>query len=136
VVVSTNDAVDATDAGSGGRAIVWADQSTYFAGTLTARGGINGGDGGFVETSGKGTLIVRRAPDVSARRNGRPGTWLLDPTDFTIGGVNAGFQDNDPGPNFLYQSTGGATSTIDIATLRAALLTGNVTITTASAAAA
>ena len=61
--------VDALESGAGGRAIVWADQSTYFAGTLTARGGINGGDGGFVETSGKGTLIVRRAPDVAARRN-------------------------------------------------------------------
>ena len=129
--------VDATDAGAGGRAIVWADQSTYFAGTLTARGGINGGDGGFVETSGKGTLIVRRAPDVSARRNGRPGTWLLDPTDINIVATDTATPNTEFNVNTFEEDplATDPVSEITVATLMTALQGGNVIISTASSAA-
>jgi hypothetical protein len=36
--------------------IVSSDEATSFSGSISARGGSQGGDGGFVETSGKGTL--------------------------------------------------------------------------------
>ncbi len=42
-----------------------------------------GGDGGFVETSGKQILAITQAADVSAPF-GKPGQWLLDPYDIEI----------------------------------------------------
>jgi filamentous hemagglutinin family protein len=77
---------DAITNGDGGRVIVWADDLTKFNGVISARGGALGGDGGFVETSGKQTLNVDFATarvDASALR-GKGGEWLLDPTDFTV----------------------------------------------------
>ena len=44
---------DARTTGDGGRVIVWADGDTRFYGSISARGGSQSGDGGFVETSGK-----------------------------------------------------------------------------------
>jgi hypothetical protein len=72
---------DATDNGNGGKVIVWADDITRAYGTISARGGANGGDGGFVEVSGKRYLLdfrARRRYDVLAQRY-EPGTVLLDP---------------------------------------------------------
>jgi hypothetical protein len=75
---------DATDSGNGGKVIVWADGTTRMYGAISARGGVNGGDGGFVETSGKSALDVGLiTPDASAPL-GTHGTWLLDPSDITI----------------------------------------------------
>jgi filamentous hemagglutinin family protein len=44
---------DATDTGNGGKVILWADNTARAYGSIYARGGASGGDGGFVETSGK-----------------------------------------------------------------------------------
>jgi filamentous hemagglutinin family protein len=74
---------DAGASGDGGKVIVWADDTTRSYGAISARGGRNSGDGGFVETSGKSGLDVRRGPDVRAPA-GRPGTWLLDPVDLEV----------------------------------------------------
>ncbi|NEP53820.1 MAG: filamentous hemagglutinin, partial [Moorea sp. SIO3C2] len=43
--------------GDGGHIIVWADQSTQFRGNVEAEGGPLGGDGGFIEVSGKSRLV-------------------------------------------------------------------------------
>jgi len=75
--------VDAVDQGNGGEAIVWADGRTDFAGTISAKGGANGGDGGFVEVSGKDSLGFTGTVDTTAT-NGRVGTLLLDSTNITI----------------------------------------------------
>ena len=48
--------VDALLSGNGGRAIVWSDKTTQFVGHINARGGPEGGNGGFVEVSGKDQL--------------------------------------------------------------------------------
>ncbi|MBI1209438.1 MAG: filamentous hemagglutinin N-terminal domain-containing protein, partial [Azospirillum sp.] len=79
---------DATLYGSAGQVIVWADDQTYFEGTIEARGGLNGGDGGFVEVSGKQTLSFRGGVDTTAR-HGTAGTTLLDPRDITITSAGA-----------------------------------------------
>jgi filamentous hemagglutinin family protein len=42
--------------GAGGDVVVWSDQSTSFAGTISATGGAAGGNGGFVEVSGQQVL--------------------------------------------------------------------------------
>ncbi len=74
---------DARDAGDGGTVVVWADDQTKFFGTVSARGGAAGGDGGQVEVSGKQTLVMRGAVDTRAPA-GRAGTLLLDPGTLTI----------------------------------------------------
>ncbi|BAY34725.1 filamentous hemagglutinin outer membrane protein [Nostoc carneum NIES-2107] len=46
-------AADSNLNGDGGRVITWANNTTQFLGKITARGGANSGNGGFVEVSGK-----------------------------------------------------------------------------------
>ena len=77
---------DATQKGKGGRIIVWANDTTRYHGRISARGGPRGGDGGFVEVSGKRYLAFRGEVDVAAPK-GRAGTLLLDPNDLCIGGT-------------------------------------------------
>ncbi len=76
---------DAGTTGDGGRVIVWSDESTRFFGSISARGGVQGGNGGFVETSGRALQAFGRV-DTSAP-NGNGGEWLLDPLDINIGSV-------------------------------------------------
>ncbi len=83
VAESASIKADAINSGDGGKIIVWADDSTSVHGILSATGGAQSGNGGFVETSGKNSLNVTSAPDVSAK-NGKAGTWLLDPTNIEI----------------------------------------------------
>ncbi|MEX0744165.1 MAG: filamentous hemagglutinin N-terminal domain-containing protein, partial [Phycisphaeraceae bacterium] len=75
---------DAINSGNGGRIAVWSDGDTSVAGVLTARGGANSGDGGFIETSGHNLSIADSARVNTLAPYGKPGTWLLDPKDFTI----------------------------------------------------
>ncbi|WP_299580804.1 filamentous hemagglutinin N-terminal domain-containing protein, partial [uncultured Microbulbifer sp.] len=68
--------------GDGGEVIVWADHTTEFAGTILAESGEQGGDGGFVETSGKVYLnLGEDSMYVSTLSYGQgvTGEWLLDP---------------------------------------------------------
>lgn len=78
-------AANAIDNGDGGTVIVWADDTTYFAGAISAMGGTNGGDGGFVETSGVVRLGVAATASVNALApHGAVGDWLLDPRTILI----------------------------------------------------
>lgn len=79
---------NATEQGKGGRVIVWADDTTRAYGTIEAQGGANGGDGGFVETSGKRVLDVNGVRVSAAAAAGKAGIWLLDPADVTISSVS------------------------------------------------
>ncbi|MGZ3241374.1 MAG: two-partner secretion domain-containing protein, partial [Burkholderiaceae bacterium] len=111
---------DAIDSGDGGKVIVWSDETTRAYGSIFARGGVQGGNGGFVETSGKQNLDFHAKVDVSAK-TGNNGTLLLDPTAITItGGTGDGDVDgtstfqgssipgtanfSDAGPSVIYQS--------------------------------
>ncbi len=86
---------DAMTSGDAGRAIFWADNSTVFKGNVYARGGVYGGDGGFVETSGRKHLDAAGAVNLSAM-NGSKGTYFLDPADITIyGNVDPAFASTD-----------------------------------------
>src|SRR4029077_10659988 len=68
----------ATGQGNGGKVVVWSDQQTTFAGTILAQGGITGGNGGFVETSGH-TLDFTGGRVNTSAPIGNTGNWLLDP---------------------------------------------------------
>ena len=79
--------VDALILGDGGEAHIVAEQDMAFLGTVSAQGGASGGDGGFVDLSGKETLnlvgdwfnrVALQAPQ------GQAGTLLLDPRNITI----------------------------------------------------
>ena len=74
---------DALTSGDGGKVILWADDATYFKGSISAIGGFKGGNGGFVETSGKKYLDFDGSVDVAAL-NGEAGTVLLDPASITL----------------------------------------------------
>ena len=83
--VSSDSAVsaDALDDGDGGKVVVFAEGFANVKGRLSARGGPNGGDGGFVETSGLESLEILHTPDTTAP-NGEGGEWLIDPNDIEI----------------------------------------------------
>lgn len=90
VTVATSDVeinVDAEESGDGGKAIVWADDLTIFAGKVSAKGGEESGDGGFVEVSGKEELVMLGDVDTSAA-NGKKGQLLLDPDNVYITGLD------------------------------------------------
>ena len=79
---------DAGFLGKGGTVVVWSDGVTEFAGQILARGGIQGGHGGLVETSGLEGLGVSGTVDANARAAyGNNGQWLLDPKNINIGTV-------------------------------------------------
>jgi len=75
---------DALDQGDGGKVIVWADEATRAHGTFSARGGQDGGNGGFIETSGKDALRTGGIRVDAGSPKGAKGSWLLDPSDITI----------------------------------------------------
>jgi filamentous hemagglutinin family protein len=78
---------DGSGRGGGGEVVLWADGRTDFSGAVSARGGVDGGRGGFVEVSGKEVLNFRGLVDTGG------GTLLLDPTNITIQ-ASTGNQDN------------------------------------------
>ena len=114
---------DAIIVGNGGKVIVWSDDATFVHGAISARGGVQSGGGGFVETSSKGMLRITRAPDVSAPA-GQGGTWLLDPYNITITTVDTTIVDVDAGADFDFRGTA-SSSTIAAATIEAALNLGS-----------
>ncbi|WVN40957.1 MBG domain-containing protein [beta proteobacterium MWH-UniP1] len=101
----------ALDTGSGGTVVLWSDvrnpnSITAAHGSIFAKGGVNGGDGGQIETSGRqlhydGISVSTLAAD------GTAGNWLLDPYNFFLGSS-------------------------ELSTLNSSLLSNNVTISTAS----
>ncbi|MDR3460769.1 MAG: MBG domain-containing protein, partial [Beijerinckiaceae bacterium] len=120
---------DATGNGNGGTVVVWSDTATSFAGTILARGGSVGGDGGSAEVSSHGVLAYTGATILTAP-HGASGTLLLDPYNVTIS------DSPDSGTAIAGAggiTTAGQTSSINIATLKSALGSANVTITTGAA---
>jgi filamentous hemagglutinin family protein len=77
---------DALTQGNAGKVIVWGDRSTAYLGNIFARGGKVGGNGGFVEVSGKENLLFQGKVNTTAL-NGIAGTLLLDPNNITISGA-------------------------------------------------
>lgn len=125
---------DATVRGNGGRVIVWSDEVTRMHGHISARGGAEGGNGGFTEVSGKQFLDFNGRVDLRAPQ-GAAGTLLLDPEDITIVSstdVNENIMSSGTPPDYQYTSTGGPSKLRD-ATLVSQLELGNVVVTTAAA---
>jgi filamentous hemagglutinin family protein len=117
---------DAIDRGNGGRVIVWSDEATRFYGTLTARGGENGGNGGFAEISGYSFLDFVGNADLGARQ-GQTGSLLLDPLNIVIQeGSNNPLDLPSEGSQLLFSDNPGGNSIVNNGTINAAI--ANVTL--------
>lgn len=135
---------DATGQGDGGKVIVWSDDTTNYFGSISARGGPAGGDGGFAEVSGKRHLAYRGSADLTAAKGSR-GVLLLDPqsiaitggsgdgdgfaTKFAASGANSAagaILFSNTGPSLVYQSEIEAQSASADITLQA---TGSISTT-------
>jgi len=134
---------DAITNGAGGKVVVWADEVTSYHGSISARGGAQGGNGGFVEVSGhqldfNGTVNRKAAV-------GRDGTLLLDPYNITItsGGNTSSFSTGTA--RLCYTISGSTTcgtgsgyvaatsdSVIATETVESLLNNGNLAISTSS----
>lgn len=83
--------------GNGGSVVIWSTDTTRMAGTITAQGSNDGGNGGLVETSSQGTLFVSPTARVSTYApHGQTGTWLLDPPELTVASDGAATIAGDP----------------------------------------
>ena len=120
---------DAIGNGDGGKVVVWADKATRYAGHISARGGEQGGNGGFVEVSGKRYLDFKGTVDTRAPQ-GRQGRLLLDPTDINIVAIGTAAPDTLLTGQLFEDTAAILTSEITIAALTAALSTNDVTIST------
>lgn len=119
---------DALRLGNGGTVIVWADNTTQFHGSISALGGSEGGNGGFVETSGKTYLDVQGSTIDLRAPLGVTGTWLLDPENLTIqaaGTTTASFASNTYTSNV-------DSSILTVADLEAALASASIIVQTGS----
>ena len=74
---------DALKTGDGGDVIVWSEETTGFYGDISARGGAESGDGGFIEISGKKALDYNGFANVLSPA-GKNGTVLFDPINGVI----------------------------------------------------
>jgi filamentous hemagglutinin family protein len=124
---------DSTVNGDGGKIIFWSDEYTGFYGKIFARGGVEGGDGGFVETSSKNNLQAWGFVGAGSE-NGARGHWLLDPLNVTIAGATTGGDPADisTGGTFVPDALNATVSAAQISTALGNDL--NVTITTAGTA--
>jgi filamentous hemagglutinin family protein len=93
------------------------EQGTANVGGTLDAGAPTGGDGGAIETSAAQVQVASTARVSTAAAAGLSGTWLIDPTDFTIA-AGSGSQ---------------STSGIGASTLHTALASGNVSIVTSNA---
>ena len=89
---------DALVKGNGGSVTMWSNDATAFAGSLSARGGKDGGDGGFAEVSSNKNIGLTGSADLRAPK-GKTGLLLIDPTDLRIvdSGNGSGSQDGAAG---------------------------------------
>lgn len=120
---------DALEEGKGGKVIVWSDGDTRMHGTITARGGSQSGDGGFVEVSAKEWMSCSMDVNTAAP-HGIAGEFLLDPTSITV-------DNNTTTVGLLCPFTNltGASVTIKASDLQTCLTANNVTLSTASSGA-
>ncbi|MDO8350634.1 MAG: filamentous hemagglutinin N-terminal domain-containing protein, partial [Gallionella sp.] len=124
---------DAITNGDGGKVVLWANDSTRAYGSITARGGAQGGDGGLIETSGHWLDVAGININASAP-HGKSGMWLLDPADVTItGAVDSGGAFSGGNPDVFTPSSNASTANVNLTTITTALNLGtDVTITTAN----
>lgn len=120
--------VSARTLGDAGKAIVWSNERTDYAGTIEATGGSEGGNGGFAEVSGHNLLNFTGMVDLRAAR-GAHGTLLLDPRNVIIN-ATGGTAPALPASGPITLNPASDDSILLVSTLQTALGLGNVIVTT------
>jgi filamentous hemagglutinin family protein len=115
-------------AGDGGTAVVWADESTQFHGSIAARSGADGGKGGDAEVSGKKHLDFQPEKIDLHGVDGR-GELLLDPADVDIQSGTTSNAQESPANTFTFVD-GTTPTVIDAADVETALAGADVTVQT------
>ena len=117
--------------GDGGEIVAWSDiknpdSLTIAKGKYLSRGGVDGGNGGRIETSGYrldvAGIDIDLMPFVASYS---PGEWLIDPYNIEI--FTAASSNTGAPPNYQSTASGAILNTGD---LENALTDGNVTVTT------
>ncbi|MDQ0357845.1 filamentous hemagglutinin family protein, partial [Rhodoplanes tepidamans] len=110
-------------AGEGGRIVVWSEDTTTFAGTISATGTTTGG---FAEVSGHRLLDFTGTADLTGPDG--YGTLLLDPRNIVISS-GTGTGGTLSGGTYTPSADD---SILNVSTLTTALASGNVVVTTGS----
>jgi len=136
VVALSSDSLTTANAGTngnGGEVIVYSPDTALFreGARIEVKGGIESGNGGFVEVSGQQHVEVDGIADRTAV-NGDSGLLLIDPANISITDNEPDYDDNAwAGDDFAPTTPAGSPSQIDIDSLETHLGTGDTTITTA-----
>jgi len=121
--------------GNGGTVAIWSAQFTSFDGGIEAMGGAQGGNGGFVETSGAKLTVGGDATVNTSAPNGVTGTWLLDPK--TVDVVDTGGSGTYSSGSWTFGSSPTGTDSINASAIDSAssnvVLQANTDITVSSA---
>ncbi|MBV68875.1 MAG: hypothetical protein CMJ08_03625, partial [Pelagibacterales bacterium] len=140
VVVEDNTKIDASSIkyGIGGEIVVWSDihnksGKTSVKGALLAKGGLEGGDGGRIETSGY-KLNINNSRVSTKSFSGKDGDWLLDPYNIEITGsgssdYTANEDDEEISASTLVSAL--ASSNITVRTDGGGSQDGNITVSSA-----
>ncbi|SNS97476.1 MULTISPECIES: filamentous hemagglutinin N-terminal domain-containing protein [unclassified Azospirillum] len=121
-------AADALNHGNGGTVTILSEQRTDFAGSISAKGGATGGNGGFAEVSSHDTITLTGRVDLSAPQ-GDTGTFLLDPATLKIVSSGSGTLDGKISSGTLSGSTAdNGANTVSASTLQAINATTNIVL--------
>ncbi|WP_254564689.1 CHAT domain-containing protein [Oscillatoria sp. HE19RPO] len=141
----SNIAADATELGNGGRVILFAEETAQIYGKISARGGLLGGNGGFIETSGLEFIEVTTVPNARPTCTNVPlcgtgGEWLIDPNNIEIvaGGGHTNINNTNPfvaqgdtaqiGVNLIVEALTGGNQSVTIETGNGGAEEGNITL--------
>ncbi|WP_407050868.1 MBG domain-containing protein [Methyloraptor flagellatus] len=136
VATATNTVVDAGarilvdgTAGAGGRAVVWSDRTTIFAGNISATA-TGTAAGGTVETSGHNLVLGDTVSISTLSAQGKTGLWLIDPYDVTISSSGSSNVQVDVSGDPWRVAPTASGANINNTTLASYLASSNVAITT------
>ncbi|WP_035707127.1 filamentous hemagglutinin N-terminal domain-containing protein [Niveispirillum irakense] len=121
-------AADALTQGNGGTITVLSEKRTDFAGSISAKGGAQGGDGGFAEVSSRDVITLTGDVDMSAAK-GKTGTFLLDPSTLKIvAGAGGSLNNNAVGGNLPASTADAGANTVSVAVLSLLNSTANIVL--------
>ncbi|MDG1138156.1 MAG: filamentous hemagglutinin N-terminal domain-containing protein [Opitutales bacterium] len=130
VIASTKSSTiaDGGMVGNGGEIIYFSENSASFepGAVISAVGGAEGGDGGFIELSGLLNIELSGSHVSTTALNGKTGEFLIDPVDITITSSSTSNLSLDGG---TYDSSS-TTTFLNVDDLVTALASNNITVTT------
>jgi filamentous hemagglutinin family protein len=121
VVMQNGASIDAsaTTNGDGGKVVLWSDirrsdSMTAVSGAIFARGGLQSGNGGAIETSGHQLSVDASMGDARAFQ-GKSGEWLLDPYNVTITTASANGAFTSSGADDTWAASANASTILNTA---------------------